>query len=464
MKRLISAIAFLLTLALLPLESSTAAASAKTTMITSLPLTGIIDIFDRGNADHFYALHSDGTIWIGNGSKPAVRGPQIPGAVEISGNLILTSAGEVWSWDEAGGTPKRIAELSGIRSISSGGGFTPINLALNDKGEVYAWGNTCLTSLIRPDFQGSGGLCQSVFHRWPTPTDDEQASIPKFAIEGAKAIKASTQYILILMADGKTIKAYGNTANVTYSMYEYVSNEPIVDFDGYDKDYMGMSTMFTAIPDEFSKFKGNYVQISQGYGGSYKLLLHKDGTVWGNTIWNDDPIKRITPLKDIIEVAAVALNSGTALDKYGKVWTWGDRINIPLLDTTEKIQTKVNAIPLQKQISLRINGKFIASDPGPIQTNGTTFVPIRSLFESIGAKIGYNNDNITFSYRKQLLAFKVYDTKATLDGKSVVMPAASLSYQGRTYVPLRFLAQAFGAKVQWNNNIDGVDVQFPAAG
>ncbi|MGO4369711.1 stalk domain-containing protein [Paenibacillus sp. MCAF20] len=387
MKRLISAIAFLLTLALLPLESSTAAASAKTTMITSLPLTGIIDIFDRGNADHFYALHSDGTIWIGNGSKPAVRGPQIPGAVEISGNLILTSAGEVWSWDE-----------------------------------------------------------------------------PKFAIEGAKAIKASTQYILILMADGKTIKAYGNTANVTYSMYEYVSNEPIVDFDGYDKDYMGMSTMFTAIPDEFSKFKGNYVQISQGYGGSYKLLLHKDGTVWGNTIWNDDPIKRITPLKDIIEVAAVALNSGTALDKYGKVWTWGDRINIPLLDTTEKIQTKVNAIPLQKQISLRINGKFIASDPGPIQTNGTTFVPIRSLFESIGAKIGYNNDNITVSYRKQLLAFKVYDTKATLDGKSVVMPAASLSYQGRTYVPLRFLAQAFGAKVQWNNNIDGVDVQFPAAG
>ncbi|MGO4369712.1 copper amine oxidase N-terminal domain-containing protein, partial [Paenibacillus sp. MCAF20] len=55
----------------------------------------------------------------------------------------------------------------------------------------------------------------------------------------------------------------------------------------------------------------------------------------------------------------------------------------------------------------------------------------------------------------------VYDTKATLDGKSVVMPAASLSYQGRTYVPLRFLAQAFGAKVAWDDAIGGVSVQFP---
>ncbi|MDQ0063697.1 stalk domain-containing protein [Paenibacillus harenae] len=461
MKRFVSALAFLLTLALLPLGNPTAEAGAKTTIIPSLPLTGIIDIYDQSNADHFYALHSDGTIWIGNGSKPAVRGPQVPGAIKISGNLILTSNGEVWTWDKSGDMPKRITELSGIQSISSNGLTPSINMAMNDKGQVYVWGETCLTSLIRPDFHGRGGLCLSVYHDRPTPADDEQARIPKLAIEGAKDIRASLQYILILMADGKTIKVYGNTESQTYAMFEHVSDEPIVDFAGYDKDYAGHSTL-TTLPDGNHIRSSQYVQVSQGYGGSYKLLLHKDGTVWGNTIWQADPIRRITPLKDIAEVAAVALNSGTALDKYGKVWTWGDRNNIPYQETEEKVFAKVNAKSAQKQISLRINGKFIASDPGPIQMKGTTFVPLRSSFESIGAQISYNNGNVTLSYQKQQLAFKVYDTKATLDGKSIQMPAAPLSYHGRTYVPLRFLAQAFGAKVLWNNNIDGVDIQFPS--
>lgn len=457
MKRFVSALAFLLTLALLPLGSPTAAAAAKTTLITSLPLTGIIDIYDRSYADHFYALHSDGTIWIGNGSKPAIRGPQVAGAIAISGNLVLTSAGEVWTWDNAGDTPKRITELSNIQRISSS---SAIHLAMNDKGEVYAWGDTCLTSLIRPDFQGSGGLCQSVFHNSPTPADDEQASMPKLALEGAKDIRASLQSILILMADGKTIKAYGNIANVTYGMNEHVSDEPIIDFASYDKDYGG-GLDITTIPDRNKIRSSPYIQVSQGFGGSYKLLLHKDGTVWGIKIWQDEPI-RITPLKDIIKVTAIALNSGTALDKYGKVWTWGDRTNIPLLDTTEKIRTKVIAKPSQKQISLRINGNFIATGPGPIQMSGTTFVPVRLLFEATGAKIGLSNDHITVAYRKQLLAFKVGDINATLDGKSIQMPLAPLVYQNRTYVPIRFLSQAFGAKVAWDNAIGGVDVQFHA--
>lgn len=463
MKWYVSTLAILLTLASFTLGSSTAAAVAKTTMITALPFANIIDIYDRSYADNFYALQNDGTIWIGDGSKPAVRGPQVPGAVKISGNLILTSAGEVWSWNEADGMLKQITELSGIKSISPNGGVGSINLAMNNKGQVYVWGNTCLTSLIRPDFEGRGGLCYTAYHDNPTPADDKLASIPKIAIEGVKDIRASIQYILILLADGKTIRVYGNTQGMQYGKYDYVSKEPIVDFVGYDTDYVSHSTPnFTTIPDVNIIRSNQYVQVSQGYEGSYKLLLHKDGTVWGNTVWHGDPIQRIMPLKDIVEVAAVGLNSGTALDKYGKVWTWGDRNNIPYEETSERVLAKVNAKPSQKQLSLRINGKFIASDPGPIQVNGTTFVPARSLFEAIGAKIDYNNNYVTVTYGKQSLAFKVYESKATLDGKGIQMPAAPLFYQGRTYVPLRFLAQAFGAKVMWDNSIGGVDARFPA--
>lgn len=453
MKKISVIVTILLSAALIISGNSAVVHGAKVTMITALPLAGIIDIDDRSYADNFYALQKDGTIWIGNGSKPAIRGPQIPGAIKISGNLVLTSSGEVWTWNKVSDAPKLISELSGIKSISAGGA----NMAINDNGQVYVWGSACLTSLIRPDFQDRIPLCYS--SNSATKEDVEQASIPKIAIEGAKDIRASGQYMLILMADGKTIRVYGSVTNLDYGMMEQVSPDPIIDFAGNDKDAAGYWTIST-LPDQNNTPVNHYRQVSEGYGGSYTLYLKEDGTVWGNTSWQDGPTQHIAPFKDIVKIAAVALNSGTALE-YGKVWTWGDRTNIPFYEPKEKLLTKVNAKPSQKQISLRINGKFVASDPGPIQMNGTTFVPVRSLFESIGAKIGYNNDFVTVAYRKQLLAFKVYDTKATLDGKSIQMPAAPLSYQGRSYVPIRFLAQAFGAKVKWDNRIDGVDVQFP---
>lgn len=453
MKKFLVLIAILLSAALISSGNSAVVHGAKTTMITSLPLAGIIDIDDRSCADNFYALQNDGTIWIGNGSKPAIRGPQIPGAIKISGNLVLTSTGEVWTWINASSAPTRIKELSKIKDISDGPAF----MALDDKGQLFVWGSVCYSSLIRPDFKTP--VCSS---SEPSEALKAQASIPKLAISDVKAIRTSIQSMMVLMNDGVTLHTYGNTYLMDMGVEATVSKTPIIDFVGYDTDAAGLSEART-LPDQlFSDQFTNHQfrQFSISYEGFYSLYLDKDGTVWG---WGSGTtVERIQPLKDIVEVIAVAYNSGTALDKHGTVWTWGNRINLPFGGSTEKYATTVNAKPSQKQLSLRINGKFIASDPGPIQMKGTTFVPVRSLFESIGAKIGYNNDSVTVTYGKQLLAFKVYSTKATLDGKSMQMPAAPLSYQGRTYVPLRFLAQAFGARVAWDNTIGGVDVQFPA--
>ncbi|MDQ0115976.1 stalk domain-containing protein [Paenibacillus harenae] len=453
MKKFIALIAILLSASLLSSGNNAIVHGAKTTIITSLPLTGIIDIDDRSYADNFYALQNDGTIWIGNATKPAIRGPQIPGAIKISGNLVLTSTGEVWTWSKANSVPTRVKELSQIKDIGDGPAF----MALDDKGQLFVWGSVCYSSLIRPDFETP--VCSS---SEPSEALKAQASIPKFAINDVKAIRASIQSLMVLMNDGVTLHTYGNTYLMDMGVETTVSKTQIIDFVGNDTDAAGNSEARTLpdqhVPDQFSSHQ--FRQFSMSYENFYSLYLDNDGTVWG---WGSgNSVERIQPLKDIVEVIAVAYNSGTALDKHGTVWSWGNRINLPYGGTTEKYLTTVNAKPSQKQLSLRINGKFITSDPGPILTSGTTFVPIRSLFESIGAKIGYNNDYVTVSFGKQLLAFKVYDTKATLDGKSIQMPAAPLSYKGRTYVPLRFLAQAFGAKVAWDNAIGGVTVQFPA--
>lgn len=451
----LSLFAILVSASSLSSGNSSVAYGAKTNMITALPLTGIIDIDDRSYAEHFYALQNDGTIWIGDGSKPAVRGPQVPGAVKVSGSLILTSAGEVWSWKEGSTAVTQIKELSHIKDISDGPAF----MALDDEGQLFVWGDVCYTSLIRPDFKDRPLPVCAIYGEEAKPYE-AQASIPKLAMSEVKAIESSAHNMMVLMNDGVTLHTYGNTYLMDMGVETTVSKTPIIAFEGLDSDAAGHSEARTfpdqLMPTQFADFKIRQFSISRE--GFYSLYLDEDGTVWGLNA----SLERIQPLKDIVEVAAVAYNSGTALDKYGKVWTWGNRTKFPYDGVFGKFETKVNAKPAQKQLSLRINGKFIASDPGPIQMNGITFVPVRSLFESIGAKIGYDNDYVTVAYGKQNLAFKVYSSKATLDGKSVTMPAAPLSYQGRTYVPLRFLAQAFGAKVAWDNAIGGVNVQFPA--
>ncbi|OMF32615.1 hypothetical protein BK133_13990 [Paenibacillus sp. FSL H8-0548] len=173
-------------------------------------------------------------------------------------------------------------------------------------------------------------------------------------------------------------------------------------------------------------------------------------------------VQRIQPLKNIVQ-HAIALNSGTALDKDGIVWTWGNRRNMPYSGKPDKLRTKIDAQPATRQLSLKINSAYVASNPGPIQMNGVTLVPLRVLFESIGAKVNYVNDKITISYGKQVLEIKVYDTKAVMNGKNLKMNAAPTSYQGKTYVPVRFISEALGAAVEWDPADSCVVLKLPIA-
>lgn len=430
---------------LLSVWNANIAYSAKSQTIRELPLSGIIDIDDSSLSDHFYALQADGTIWIGFDGEPAIRGPRVEGAVKISGNLVLTSYGEVWTWsNNTINEPKRIPELSNIQDISSG----PAYMALNDKGEVYVWGSACFVSLMRPDFQDrKKPLCYT--DSPTTQADIDQANIPKVALENVKAIRGSLQSLMVLLNDGKTIYRYGNIYLMDMGMEKVVSDTSVTDFVGYDSDAVGYGDV-RIFPDK--RFvpelpMQQFHQFSVSYEGFYSLYLNQNGTVWGKS---DGSLQQIQPLNNIIEVNAVALNSGTALDKNGTVWTWGNRLNMPYDGKPENVMTKIDAKPAKRQLSLKINEKYVESNPGPVQMNGVTFVPMRVLFESIGAKVDYANDQITVSYRNQVLKLKVYDTKAVFDGKNIPMPVAATSYQGKTYVPVRFIAETLGAKLQWD--------------
>ena len=102
------------------------------------------------------------------------------------------------------------------------------------------------------------------------------------------------------------------------------------------------------------------------------------------------------------------------------------------------------------------NGKCIDfSDAAPEITNNRTMVPIRAIMEDLGAEVTYENRTVTCTLGGATVTFAVGAAEATVerDGETTSVTLDSPSYikNSRTYVPIRFISEASGYDVFWDN-------------
>ena len=119
-------------------------------------------------------------------------------------------------------------------------------------------------------------------------------------------------------------------------------------------------------------------------------------------------------------------------------------------------ETATQQTPVQKtqNISVVIDGNTLISDVAPQNINGRTMVPMRSIFESLGATITWNAET------KQAVAVKgdkrvtltLNSATAYINGEAKTLESPAISYNGYTLVPARFVAEAFGANVTWDGD------------
>lgn len=111
------------------------------------------------------------------------------------------------------------------------------------------------------------------------------------------------------------------------------------------------------------------------------------------------------------------------------------------------IREKINAP------RLIIDGKERFFPQRPEIINDRTFVPLRSIFEAMNAKVVWNQETQTVTAVKgsRTISLTLDSEKALLNGKKVQLDAPPVLYQGSTYVPLRFVGEALGANVIWED-------------
>ncbi|OAJ72616.1 N-acetylmuramoyl-L-alanine amidase [Brevibacillus sp. SKDU10] len=117
----------------------------------------------------------------------------------------------------------------------------------------------------------------------------------------------------------------------------------------------------------------------------------------------------------------------------------------------------------QGNIQLRIEGRNVNAEVPPLISNGRTLVPVRVIAEGLGAKIDWNQQErkakITKDNREVIL--QLSSKKAYINGKAQTLEATPELINNRMLLPLRFVGEALGATVGWDNDSRTVIVNQP---
>jgi len=107
---------------------------------------------------------------------------------------------------------------------------------------------------------------------------------------------------------------------------------------------------------------------------------------------------------------------------------------------------------IQKPISVYLNDKKIEFDVPPVIEEGRTLVPLRAIFEAMGMTVGWDGTTSTIiaTGKGNSISMRVNETTATVNGKTLTMDVPSKVIDGRTLVPVRFIAESLGAEVEWD--------------
>jgi hypothetical protein len=105
----------------------------------------------------------------------------------------------------------------------------------------------------------------------------------------------------------------------------------------------------------------------------------------------------------------------------------------------------------QADVSVTLNGAPLNLNPAPQLRAGRVFVPLRGVFEQLGASVVYENGTINAQGRgNRSVSLHIGSTQATVDGQPQTMDVAPFIIGASTYVPLRFVSQALGASVNYD--------------
>lgn len=110
----------------------------------------------------------------------------------------------------------------------------------------------------------------------------------------------------------------------------------------------------------------------------------------------------------------------------------------------------------QDPIQVFVKGQKLNFDSQPVIQNGRTLVPLRAIFEALGADVQWDNATRTVTATKDghTIQLTIDRTEVSVDGAKKTLDVPATIQNSRTLVPLRFIGEAFGNQVDYSKTGD----------
>lgn len=114
-----------------------------------------------------------------------------------------------------------------------------------------------------------------------------------------------------------------------------------------------------------------------------------------------------------------------------------------------------------QEILVTLDGKKLSFTQNPIIIEGRTMVPLRGIFEELGATVDWNGETQTVTAKKgeTEIVLTIGDKAAYVNGRARVLDQPGVIVNSTTLVPVRFIAESFDAHVIWDDKANTVVIK-----
>lgn len=111
-------------------------------------------------------------------------------------------------------------------------------------------------------------------------------------------------------------------------------------------------------------------------------------------------------------------------------------------------------------IRITLDDQPITFDAAPFVERDRVLVPVRGILESLGYTVHWqeHTQSVLALNEDMTIILKINDPTAMVNGYPIAVDAPAKIIDGRTFVPLRFLAEYSGADVRWNGGTSTVSI------
>lgn len=247
---------------------------------------------------------------------------------------------------------------------------------------------------------------------------------------------------------------------------------------GYET-FAGCTGLKTAILNNSYFEEGSSGSCSDSYSGTFanctnltdvKILNNMTslGAGVGRTFDGCTSLSRVTIPANVVTIPSETFNNCSPdltiyckPDSEALTYALAQGINTSFEPAPDFDNTAARAV-IEKDIDVAVNNMYLYFDQEPIAQSGRILVPLRVIFEALGATVEWEGttQTITAVRKGTTITLQLGSDVMYKNGTPVKLDVPAIAQNGRTLVPVRAISEAFNCDVQWRQDLYTVIITY----